>query len=67
MAGLPSMPIASWAPMLAEMNARPATNDGMERPERKKSVLVRVESPKQPADREDDGEVHEHEDVVDRR
>ena len=34
------MPITSWAPRLAEMNARPATQAGIERPERKKSVLV---------------------------
>ena len=35
-----AMPITSWAPRLAEMNARPATQAGIERPDRKKSVLV---------------------------
>ena len=34
------MPITSWAPRLAEMNARPVIQAGMARPERKKSVLV---------------------------
>ena len=34
------MPITSWAPRLAEMNASPATQAGIDRPERKKSSLV---------------------------
>ncbi len=33
------MPMTSCAPRFAEMNARPVTQAGMERPERKKSVL----------------------------
>src|SRR6266513_5394005 len=32
------MPITSWAPRFAEMNASPHTQAGMERPARKKSV-----------------------------
>ena len=36
------MPIISCAPRLAEMNARPVTQAGIERPERKKSSLVFV-------------------------
>ena len=31
------MPITSWAPRLAEMNARPVIQAGIDRPERKKS------------------------------
>ena len=34
------MPITSCAPKFAEMKASPATQAGMERPERKKSSLV---------------------------
>ena len=36
------MPITSWAPRFAEMKARPVIQGGRDRPERKKSVLVRV-------------------------
>ncbi len=36
------MPITSCAPRLAEMKARPVIQAGIERPERKKSVLVRM-------------------------
>ena len=36
------MPMTSWAPRLAERNARPATQAGIERPDRKKSVVVRM-------------------------
>ena len=36
------IPITSWAPRLAEMNASPVIHGGSERPDRKKSVLVRV-------------------------
>ena len=34
------MPITSCAPRFAEMKARPVIQAGIERPERKKSVLV---------------------------
>ena len=34
------MPITSFAPRLAETNAKPVIQAGIERPERKKSVLV---------------------------
>jgi hypothetical protein len=34
------MPITSTAPRFAEMNARPVTHAGSERPERKKSRLL---------------------------
>ena len=34
------MPITSCAPRLAEMKASPAIHAGIERPDRKKSVLV---------------------------
>ena len=37
-----AMPMTSCAPRLAERNARPATQAGINRPERKKSVLVRM-------------------------
>ena len=37
------MPITSWAPKLAEMKASPVIHAGIERPERKKSVLVFVD------------------------
>src|SRR5467141_1383624 len=37
------MPMTSWAPRLADMNARPATHAGLARPARKKSVLVFIE------------------------
>src|ERR1017187_9653826 len=37
------MPMTSCAPKLAERKANPATQAGMERPARKKSVLVRTE------------------------
>src|SRR5260370_377035 len=37
-----AIPMTSCAPRLAEMKARPQTQAGMERPARKKSVLVRV-------------------------
>ena len=34
--------MTSWALRFAEMNARPATHAGIDRPDRKKSVLVRM-------------------------
>src|SRR5215472_6083908 len=37
-----AMPITSCAPRLAEIKARPHTQAGMDRPARKKSVLVRM-------------------------
>ena len=37
-----AMPITSCAPRFAEIKARPHTHAGMERPARKKSVLVRI-------------------------
>ncbi len=36
------MPITSFAPRLAETNARAVIQAGIDRPERKKSVLVRM-------------------------
>jgi hypothetical protein len=36
------IPMTSWAPRFAEMNAIPVIQAGNERPERKKSVLVRI-------------------------
>ena len=36
------MPMTSWAPRFAEMNARPVTQAGSVLPARKKSVLVRM-------------------------
>ena len=36
------MPITSWAPRFADRKARPAIQVGMERPERKKSSLLRT-------------------------
>ena len=61
------IPITSCAPRLAEMNASPVIHGGSERPERKKSVLVRVSRAQRPADAEHGGEVDGHDDVVDRR
>src|SRR5712692_3307508 len=37
------MPITSWAPRFADINAKPHTHAGMARPARKKSVLVFIE------------------------
>ena len=37
-----AMPITSWAPRLADRKASPAIQVGMERPERKKSSLLRT-------------------------
>ncbi len=42
-APLAAMPSSSIAPRLAEMNARPVTQAGSERPDRKKSRLVDTE------------------------
>ena len=39
-APLADMPMISTAPRLAEMKARPVTQAGNDRPERKKSMLV---------------------------
>jgi hypothetical protein len=39
-APLAPIPITSWAPRLAEMNARPAIHAGIDRPDRKNPVLV---------------------------
>ena len=41
-APLAAMPMISSAPRLAETKARPVTQAGSERPERKKSALVRM-------------------------
>ena len=49
------------------MNARPVTHAGSERPDRKKSVLVRVSRRRRPPDAEHGGEVDGHDDVVDGR
>jgi hypothetical protein len=38
-----AMPITSCAPRFAERNARPAIHAGIERPELRKSALVRCE------------------------
>ena len=43
-APLADMPMISTAPRLAEMNARPVTQAGSERPERKKSMLLETEA-----------------------
>jgi hypothetical protein len=37
-----AIPMTSWAPRLAERKARPAIHVGMDRPERKKSSLLRT-------------------------
>ena len=37
------MPMTSWAPRLAERKASPQTQAGIDRPERRKSVLVRMD------------------------
>src|SRR6266849_6699501 len=37
------MPITSWAPRFADINAKPHTHAGMARPARNKSVLVFIE------------------------
>jgi hypothetical protein len=42
-APLAAMPSSSIAPRFAEMNARPVTQAGSERPERKKSRLVETD------------------------
>ena len=41
-APLPAMPTSSSAPRLADMNAKPVIHAGIDRPERKKSLLVRI-------------------------
>ena len=41
-APLAPMPITSCAPRLAEMKASPVIQAGIDRPDRKKSVLVRA-------------------------
>ncbi len=38
-----AIPMTSWAPRLADRNASPAIHAGIERPERKKSSLLRME------------------------
>ena len=40
LAPLAPMPMTSWAPRLAERKAKPVIQAGIERPDRKKSVLV---------------------------
>ena len=40
LAPLAPIPITSWAPRFAEMKASPVIQAGMDRPDRKKSVLV---------------------------
>ena len=42
-APLADIPMISTAPRLAEMNARPVTQAGSERPDRKKSMLLETE------------------------
>ena len=49
------------------MNARPVIQGGSERPDRKKSVLVRVSRRSAQPDPEHGGEVHRHHDIVHRR
>ena len=61
------MPITSWAPKFAEINASPVTHAGSERPERKKSVLVRVDPPQDETDAQDEHEVDQHDRPVDER
>ena len=57
--------MTSCAPRLAERNARPATQAGINRPERKKSVLVRMWRFKHKADPEDEGEIDDQNGAVD--
>ena len=59
------MPITSWAPRLAEMKARPHTQAGIERPARKKSLLVAHIALQREPDAEDEGEVDQHDEPVD--
>ena len=54
LAPLADMPMISTAPRLAEMNARPVTHAGSERPERKKSMLLETERRASDADAEDE-------------
>ena len=42
-APLADMPMISTAPRFAEMNARPVTQAGSERPERKKSIELETD------------------------
>ncbi len=53
------MPMISTAPRLAEMNARPVTQAGSERPDRKKSSDSETWPPGQQPDPEDEGEVED--------
>ena len=43
LAPLPAMPTSSKAPRFADINANPVIQAGIDRPERKKSLLVRIE------------------------
>ena len=64
-APLADMPMISTAPRLAEMNARPVTHAGSERPDRKKSRLVETERRADEADAEHEDEVDRDQQVVD--
>ena len=55
----------STAPRLAEMNARPVTHAGSERPERKKSIESETDRRAINADAEHEHEVDRDEQVVD--
>ena len=59
------MPITSCAPRLAEMKASPAIQAGIERPDRKKSVLVCALPLEREPDAQHEREVDDQDDVVD--
>ena len=58
--------MTSCAPRLAERNARPVTQAGMERPERKKSRAALHIALQGEADAEDEGKVDNEDRVIDR-
>ena len=60
------MPITSWAPRLAEMNASPVIQAGIDRPERKKSVLRLHEPLQGHADAQHEQRVDDENRIVDR-
>ena len=60
-APLADMPMISTAPRLAEMNARPVTHAGSDRPERKKSSESEIGAPGDEPDPEDEHEVERDE------
>ena len=57
--------MTSWAPRLAEMKASPATQAGIDRPDRKKSVAGSHEPPERKADPQHEAEVDQHDQIVD--